>query len=255
MHLLVYDGSFSGLLCAVFDVYAHKMSEVRTVVQGQYTAPMFTRTHKVITDAARAKRVWTGLQQKLTPQGLQQVQLAWLSEQAGMADILISYMRYAFKRGSIEKDYGHSAVLAVSQTANKVHREKHRMEAFVRFQLTADQLYYAVIEPDFNVLPVISDHFKQRYADQRWLIYDARRHYGVYYDLENTSYVDISFEANLQQGKTIDRVYDEKEELYQHLWQRYFSSTNIVARKNTQLHIRHMPVRYWKYLIEKKPGK
>ena len=49
------------------------------------------------------------------------------------------------------------------------------MEAFVRFQCTKDQLYYAIIQPDYNVLPLISKHFEKRYADQRWLIYDIRR--------------------------------------------------------------------------------
>jgi probable DNA metabolism protein len=43
-------------------------------------------------------------------------------------------------------------VLTVQQTSRKVHREKHRMEAFVRFQLTKDQLYFAIVQPDFNVL-------------------------------------------------------------------------------------------------------
>jgi probable DNA metabolism protein len=44
---------------------------------------------------------------------------------------------------------------------------------------------------------------------------------------------------------------DEKEELYQRLWQQYFTSVNIAARKNTKLHIQHMPKRYWKFLPEK----
>jgi probable DNA metabolism protein len=83
----------------------------------------------------------------------------------------------------MEEDYSHPAVLTVFQTAKKVWREKHRMEAFVRFQRTADGLYYAIIEPDYNVLPLIAEHFQTRYADQRWMIYDARRRYGMYYDL------------------------------------------------------------------------
>ena len=58
------------------------------------------------------------------------------------------------------------------------------MEAFVRFQLTKDGLYYCIIQPDYNVLPLISNHFEKRYADQRWLIYDSRRKYGIYYDLK-----------------------------------------------------------------------
>jgi probable DNA metabolism protein len=124
------------------------------------------------------------------------------------------------------------------------------MEAFVRFQLTKDGLYYAIVEPDFNVLPLLITHFKNRYADQRWMIYDARRRYGMYYNLVEVEQVEIAFEEDTNKGKDITALYDEDELLYQHLWQRYFKSVNIAARKNIKLHIQHMPRRYWKHLTE-----
>ena len=150
----------------------------------------------------------------------------------------------------VENDYGHPDVLAVQQTSKKVHREKHRMEAFVRFQLTNDGLYYALIQPDYNVLPLIHSHFKNRYADQRWLIYDSRRKYGLYYDLDKVEEVRIDFSES---GSETPNIYDEEEGLYQELWKQYFDSINIKARKNMKLHIQHVPKRYWKYLVEKQP--
>lgn len=75
------------------------------------------------------------------------------------------------------------AVLKAAQTVKKVGREKHRMEAFVRFRLTRGGIYFAAIEPDFNVLPLINSHFKSRYADQKWIIYDLKRNFGIAYDL------------------------------------------------------------------------
>ena len=46
-------------------------------------------------------------------------------------------------------------------------------------------------------------------------------------------------------------ISDAFEELYQKLWHSYFQSINIEARKNTKLHLQHVPRRYWKYLTEK----
>jgi probable DNA metabolism protein len=129
------------------------------------------------------------------------------------------------------------------------------MEAFVRFQLTKDQLYYAICQPDYNVLPLIRKHFKDRYADQRWLIYDSRREYGIYYDLEKVDSVLISFVEEANDGENVAAILEENEELYQQLWQQYFTSVNIAARKNTKLHIQHMPKRYWRYLPEKQSFK
>ena len=127
------------------------------------------------------------------------------------------------------------------------------MEAFVRFQKTADGLFFSLIEPDHDVLSLLVKHFRDRYADQRWLIYDARRKYGIYYDMEKVETVELNFDESTSNGKDISAMYDASETLYQMLWQQYFGSVNIAARKNTKLHLRHMPKRYWKYLPEKTP--
>ncbi|RXK83756.1 TIGR03915 family putative DNA repair protein [Filimonas effusa] len=253
MQLLVYDGSFAGILCAVFDVFEYKFKEVRLVLANTQSGLLFGREHTVITDETKAARVFTGLSKRISARALTQLRLAYLSEQADIAGILVHYMQYAFTSPtSVETDFSHPAVLSVAQVARKVNREKHRMEAFIRFQLTTDQIYYAVIEPDFNVLPVIANHFKERFADQDWLIYDARRKYGLHYNRQELTVATITFEGPVQ-AKNSSAVYDASETLYQELWRRYFNKTNIEARKNTRLHIRHMPLRYWKYLVEKQP--
>lgn len=91
---------------------------------------------------------------------------------------------------NIEGDLSNNAVLNVRKAAHLTGKESHRMKAFVRFKLTKDNLYYAIVEPDCNVLPLIQKHFKDRYADQKWLIYDSKRKYGIYYDLEQVATVN-----------------------------------------------------------------
>ncbi len=250
MKILLYDGSFAGFLTAVFEVYEYKFSDVNiTSIQG--TASVFEEEHTVLTEEAKAQRVYKGLQQYLSKEALHQLYCTSLSEIKGIENTMLAYVTATFNsKASVEKNFSDRHVLTIAQTARKVHREKHRMEAFVRFQLTKDNLYYAIIEPDYNVLPLISNHFEKRYADQRWMIYDARRRYGIYYDLQTVTTVQITF--NEQAGNTPESIYDDKEELYQTLWKQYFKSVNIAARKNTKLHIQHMPKRYWKYLPEKK---
>lgn len=254
MQTIVYNGSFEGFLCAVFDVYEYKFTDVNIVPEHRHQPSLFAEPHFVNFTTEHSDRVWKGLQQKLTQQAQDQVYRTFLSELEGMENILLQYIQYVFATDVfMEEDYSHPAVLYVSQTAKKVWREKHRMEAFVRFQHTADGLYYAIIDPDYNVLPLISRHFKTRYADQRWMIYDTRRKYGLYYDLHSVTTVQIQFAENAMEGKDISQAYDASEEIYQHLWKQYFKSVNIAARKNTRLHIQHMPRRYWKYLPEKAP--
>lgn len=252
MTLVLYDGSFAGLLSAVFEIYEYNITEPSISRSEAPTGSLFGTLHSVVTNTEKSARVYKRLKDRLTPNALKQLHDAFLSELKDVENVLLRYVRYALNSpGSVENNYANADVLFVQQTSRKVHREKHRMEAFVRFRLTRDELYYAIIQPDYNVLPLISKHFKERYADQRWLIYDALRKYGLYYDGEKVEEVQVCFNAGLNSEQGRITVYDEQEELYQDLWKQYFSSVNIKARKNTKLHIQHMPKRYWKYLVEK----
>lgn len=251
MTRLFYDGTFEGLLTAVFEIYERKLTHTKLEKGECYTSALFENTIKVITDEARAARVLKGLQQKLSPNGVQRLYIAHMAELDNEDDMLIGFIRYAFASPvNIEDDFGNKYVLRVSEIVGFMRREKHRMEAFVRFQKLKDGSFYAAIRPDFNVLPLLIRHFKSRYADQKWMIYDIKRGYGLYYDLHNTQFISMEFSSINKPGKVI-AAYTEDEGIYQNLWKSYFNSTNIPARKNTRLHMRHIPKRYWKHLPEK----
>ncbi len=253
MTTIIYDGTYQGWLTAVFEIYEHKLKDITFAREGEPPASLFGITHQVITDESKALRVLNGLKQKLSSNGLMQLYKTYFSEVNRFDEKMWRFAQYVFASPhNVEGDLSNSVVWEVRQAAKMVHRESHRMKAFIRFKLTKDQLYYAIIEPDCNVLPLIANHFKKRYADQRWLIYDLRRKYGVYYDLETLSNVELTFNS-AGSANTLAEIYDEREEFFQDMWRRYFSSVNIKARKNMKLHIQHMPKRYWKYLTEKMP--
>lgn len=251
MTILIYDGTFEGLLTAVFDVYAHKLSNVKLHQGESLEGALFDDRMHVITDETRAARVLKALKLKLSTLGIQRLYAAHLAEIPGEDNNLFGFIRHAIDSAeNIEEDYGNKYVMRVSEIVRMVRREKHRMEAFIRFQKLRDGSFYAAIEPDFNVLPLFIKHFKSRYADMKWMIYDLRRKYGIYYDLHDTQFITLDFaEANRQAD--IVAAYTEDESMYQHLWKNYFKSVNIASRKNTRLHVRHIPKRYWKHLTEK----
>lgn len=253
MTSIIYDGTFDGFLTAVFEAYEYKLKDAIITTKQRYQPTVFASKHEVITNEAKAERVWKGLKQKISAKATSEIYHCFLAD-VSVENTLFSYIQYAFSSSkTIEWDYTNMHVVQVREWAHKVHRERHRMEAFIRFQLTKDQLYYAVIQPDFNVLPLLETHFKRRYADQKWMIYDVLRRYGIYYDLNEVAVIEMTFSDHSNNGKDISALYDEDEDLYQSLWQNYFKSVNIQARKNTKLHIQHMPKRYWKHLTEKKP--
>ena len=248
----IFDGSFPGFLTAVFEWFERRPGNVVLKSIAVFQPEAFTESFTVSTNPAKADRVWLGLEKKLKKDWHRIIYCSFLSEIADAYNHLFQFAIYIFQnQNGAEKNFGNKHVIALAKYAKSVEREKHRMEAFIRFQKTADGMFYTSVEPDFNVLPLISTHFKNRYADQQWIIYDLKRKYGLYYNLNTVEEITIDFAKDVDRKNLQAIVMDEKEELYSILWKDYFKSANIVSRKNTKLHIRHVPKRYWKYLTEK----
>ncbi|WP_299184300.1 TIGR03915 family putative DNA repair protein [uncultured Aquimarina sp.] len=249
--ILLYDGSFDGFLSCVFIIYEQKINSSIIQKQQEINNQLFTISETVHTDKAKAKRVWKGIQSKTEVSQQKILFKAFLSEIKGVENTIFSYIKNTFKATNSKFiDYSNKDILKISQVAKMVSREKHRMEAFVRFKKTKDEIYTATVEPDFNVLPLLIHHFKDRYADQKWLIYDIKRAYGIFYNLHEVEIVTLDYFS--KHTTTINKEYYTNDELeFQQLWKTYFNNVNIKSRKNSKLHIQHLPKRYWKYLIEK----
>jgi probable DNA metabolism protein len=251
---LIYDGSFEGFLTCVFEAYPYKQTQVQFQRADSVQQLLFAEGTPIDTESIKADRVWKGLTKKLSRSGVRQIYFGFLSEMDDVEELLFDYIVKVFSTdSSIETNFSDATVLKLSNIVKQVGREKHRMEAFLRFKLTKDGWYFANIEPDFDVLPLIAKHFKDRYADQRWMIYDIKRKYAIVYNLEDVEFVTMEFNKDLEFTKTDDAFFAKEELEFQELWKKYFNSSNIKSRKNIKLHTRHIPKRYWKYLSEKQP--
>lgn len=249
MTLLSYDSTFEGFLTAVFEVFEFKYPNPKIVKNTDVQQYIFANPIEIITDNEKADRVIKKLKDQMESDGVRNLIYSFLSEKEGIEDLLFKVINYAVEnpKQNIMKDFSNDSVLKITQITKSVGREKHRMEAFIRFELLKDGIYFAKINPDFDVLTLIIRHFKNRYQDQKWLIYDLRRKYGVYYDLENIEIITMDLDI-----KSIGNSFSDIEIEYQKLWSEYFDHTNIKERKNKKLHLQHVPKRYWKYLTEKK---
>jgi probable DNA metabolism protein len=249
-----YDGTFEGLLTVLFTVYDWKAAPNSIQPEATAQVGLFAQPAHRETDEALATRVWDGLLRTMDEEARTRLYHVFLSEDPDRELLIFRYVDLALRAGrDIAENYANADVRRVQRLAQQMFREKHRMEAFVRFEKTTDGLFHATIEPDMDVLPLLAAHFTKRYADQRWLIYDRRRRYGLYYDLTRTDVVQFEDTAAPKATGVSATVLDEREPLFKVLWQAYFDHVNIPERKNLKLHRRHMPLRYWKYLSEKQP--
>lgn len=258
MTVYVFDHTLDGLLTAVFDsFFLHQQPEF-LLAEGEQLPLFADEPHRVVTDSEKAERVWKGLEKHLSKDGLRMITVSWLSEERALNQPLFNFICKVFRRepfDSYERNASDPDVLEVRNTYRRVLHEQLRMKQFIRFQKAKDGTYLAVVSPDHNVLPLIIDHFQDRFNDQPWLIYDAKRHYGYYYD-GAAAPIHITFEDeaavpfNLSNGKLDAEVLSENDQIFQQLWRTYFKAICIKERMNPRKQLSDMPRRYWKYMTE-----
>lgn len=256
MMVYIFDGTMDGLLTAVFDAFAMHEQPETLLTKGEALPLFCERTQTVHTDEEKARRVWTGLEKKLSREAMKLISVSWLSELKELNGHLFRYICKVFTAGKgIERHFADPDVLAVTNIARKVLHEQLRMKQFIRFQKAKDGTYLGVVSPDHNVLPLIIDHFQDRFNDQPWLIYDAKRHYGFNYDGKTVIRITFEDEAavpfNLANGKLDESVMSSDDQLLQDLWRTYFKAICIRERMNPRKQLNDMPRRYWKYMTEK----
>ena len=190
------------------------------------------------------------------------ITISWLSEERALNQPLFNMICKVFRQ---QRDISHNAsdddVLAVRNTCRRVLHEQLRMKQFIRFQKAKDGTYLGVVSPDHNVLPLIIDHFSDRFNDQPWLIYDAKRHYGYYYSplqppptgggVTRVTFEDeASVPFDLSNGKMDEAVLSDNDQLFQDLWRTYFKAICIKERLNPRKQLSDLPRRYCKYMTE-----
>ena len=177
----------------------------------------------------------------------------WLSE---LPETNMLLFRYICKNidapSSIEMNFGDPDVIRVSKIAKKVGSEARKIIQFLRFQQTKDNIYFAPVSPVYNVISMAVSHFKKRFADQQWIIFDIKRYIGLYYDLNEI--IEITFDESIlnsfTNGSLNDNKSSESEVFFKELWKTHFQHLAIKERLNPKLQRQQMPVRFWKYITE-----
>ncbi|MDA3928320.1 MAG: TIGR03915 family putative DNA repair protein [Prolixibacteraceae bacterium] len=251
--IFLYDGSFEGFLSVIFECYSKKITPLDICSLDNFQEVMFAEKIFVPTNTEHSNRVWKGWQKKMSKDLNQLPFLAFLSAQLGIEMNLFHFARLAFASTiPIEGNYSDFSILEVRRASRRVTQEAMRMLQFVRFQQTKDNIYFSGIRPRYDVMPMTLKHFKDRFADQHWLVYDLKRDYGFYYNLKTVDEVTLGDKAfNTQNGKVPLDILQDDEAKYQSMWNNYCQNITIRERLNLKLQKQHMPKRYWQFLPEK----
>lgn len=241
-----YDSTFNGFLSVVFEIYRQHL-DIGEIHPDRSDSPcnLFMQPFRIETSEESAQRLKRAISNQASPEILSTLDAAFRSEEDGIEMKILAYLRKMFL--GIDPTYAKNPtsdeMLPIFMTARSVRREVGGMLGMVRFNRMPDGTYFSEIEPKYDILELLIGHFRGRFANERWVIYDSKRGFGVYYDGKNP--VEMSI-PNIRQVSAMN-----SSDNFVQLWQDYYKSIAIKERENPKLMKQCLPVRYWKHLPER----
>lgn len=236
-----YDGSFDGLLCCVFESYDKK--EIPTeIILPDISQTLLFAAKEIRTDVQKANRVLASIPEKMGFDALNFIQRAFLTCAPKKELYILLFLRLGYRHGrSVMDMLADDAVHTLFKAVKHLDNESHLLKGFVRFSIFSNVLV-AEIEPKNCVLPLMTQHFCERYPEERFLIYDKTHGMALVYQPYQSAIIPID-DLELPEP-------DEQEQSYRALWQLFYDTIEIQGRHNPKCRMGHMPKRYWKYMTE-----
>ncbi len=236
-----YDGSFEGLLCCVFESYDKKEIPADILLDAAPAGLLF-RDRTIVTESDKAQRVLASIPQKMGRDALFFIRQAFLTCLPQKEILLLRFMRLGYQRGpAVLQMLTDETVSRLTKAVRHLERESHLLKGFVRFSIT-DNVLTAQIEAKNIVLPLLAEHFCQRFPEERFLIHDKSHGMALIYQPYRPMIIAVD-EWEMPQA-------DEAELAYRKLWRLFYDSIEIKARHNPRCRMTQMPKRYWKYMTE-----
>ena len=240
----LYDGSFEGFLCCVFESFAQHELPFAVWTPERETATLYP-VKEIPTDRAKARRVFASFRARLGEETESLVTRDFLSGWEDKELRLIRFLHLAFALGpGTVKRRGHPEVAPLYQMKQSLDWEVDKFQGFVRFQ-EHDGMLGAVIHPKNYILPLLRGHFCGRFPEENFLIYDAVHQAVLLYQNHKAQLMELTEPLTLPPP-------DEREQQFQDLWKQFYKTLEIRARHNEKGRMTHCPKRFWADMTEMK---
>ncbi len=273
-----YDRSLEGLLSAIFAAYANHEDPTDVVCEQHLQPRLGQRVSFIETDLHHAERVRKGIEARCGWRTFDAVKKASLSERHDAGTAAYRFVRYALDeqkrrdcsrcrkrksckgvggkgpcsklRGRALSDITHPAVEPMHRILRSIDQECEHMRQFIRFEHLRDaevDLWYARCNPKSSVIPLVVDHFVERFNVQPFIIYDEEHHLAGVYE-GRSWYLVPTEETGSPELRLPDRAADEAP--MQQAWKRFYRTVAVESRYNPELRQHFMPKRFWRNLTE-----
>ena len=241
-HVYLYDGSFEGLLTAVFEAWGDK--NFKDICAHANLRPGFLDSNIYVeTDDAKAERISRWIRTKVSESVGNSIYEYFAAEAPSCEKIIYFYLRACNRYGPTVDDHlTDPAVLNFANAQKPIGRERNKMLGFVRFRELDNKVLFSEIATEYNHLMYLGSFFFDRMTAIPWMIYDSGRHMAAVSSGTRWTIVDqiVAESINEKQGGDNFEV----------MWKNYLQALTIKERANRKLQVQMMPLKYRKYMTE-----
>lgn len=271
------EDSVDGIFTAVYEAWASKrgLNYVTVQVGENQNYQLFKEYKQVETDQEKANKVTNTIRQKMGMEDYETLYYAALSRDSEKGEAIFRTIVFGLavsKRKNVTRNLNEPCIQKVFELARRVGNESHRYRMFVRFHeleerettrmelqlqdrehlrrvcegIPDDTIMFSEIEPENHVLPLLGEHFSDRFPMVNFMIYD-KTHNTCLIHRAGKQWVILQ-DANLDEER-IHR-YSRREQEFSHLWKGFVQSIAIEERRNPRCQMNFMPKKFWKHMTE-----
>ena len=206
----LYDGTFYGLLTIVFDSYIHKTLPQKIYNKDTYIYNFLDKTIEITTDFDKSQRIFNGIEKNIGYKALYNSYYAFLSNEENKEIYILKYLCDGFDIGpKINDNLTTSYVFKTINMRKRALAECHKFKGLLRFQEISDNLCYASIHPDNNILEPLGHHFINRLSSINFIIHDKNRNICFVYNNKNYKIINGTY-INIPEFTENEKMYQEK---------------------------------------------
>lgn len=243
------EDSLEGILSAIHMAYMSRYGhDYQSIHAGDYVEPtLFTEIIYVETDVGKAARVADAVIRKISGEAWYMIRHAAMACDGDKADVIYHFLVRGFKVGKVVvEQLADEYVLRLLKLYRAVQREKQLMYGFVRFQELESGVLFAKLDPKHRQLPLIADHFSDRYPGENWMIYDEKRHEVCVHEAGKGWWMS----PDVTPDERVVRELSESQRAFEQWWKTFYDTIGIQERKNPKCRMNLMPKMYWKNMPE-----
>lgn len=181
MTIYVCEDCVDGIFTGVYNAWASRLGHANVVLRiaGPANLELFADYKTVETDAQKAQKVADTIRRRMGENSYEMIYRAALANAPEKADCIYRVLAVGLSRHTDSRTAHHLIeklqdvnACRVFELSRKVQNEAHRYEGFVRFREMRGGFLFSEIEAENQVLPLVGEHFSNRFPNEHFLILD-----------------------------------------------------------------------------------